>query len=151
VGNILEWYDFTVYGFFATVIGALFFPSEDRIASLIAAYGVFAAGYLMRPLGGVLFGIIGDKLGRQKALSVSILLMAIPTTLLGCLPTHARLGWVSAVLLVFLRLLQGISVGGEFTGSISFLVEKAPEGKRGLYGSWTTFGVMGGMLLVPCL
>ncbi len=147
VGNILEWYDFTVYGFFATVIGSLFFPSEDKIASLIAAYGVFAAGYLMRPLGGVLFGIIGDKLGRQKALSLSILLMAIPTTLLGCLPTHARWGWVSAILLIFLRLLQGISVGGEFTGSISFLVEKAPEGKRGFYGSWTTFGVMGGMLL----
>ena len=92
VGNILEWYDFTVYGFFATVIGSFFFPSEDRIASLIAAYGVFAAGYLMRPFGGVLFGIIGDKLGRQKALSMSILLMAIPTTLLGCLPTHARWG-----------------------------------------------------------
>lgn len=147
VGNILEWYDFTVYGYFATVIGALFFPSEDKFASLIAAFGVFAAGYLMRPLGGVLFGIIGDKLGRRKALSMSILLMAIPTTLLGCLPTHDQWGWVSAALLIFIRLLQGISVGGEFTGSISFLVEKAPDGKRGFFGSWTTFGVMGGMLL----
>ena len=147
VGNILEWYDFTVYGYFATVIGALFFPSEDKIASLLAAFGVFAAGYLMRPLGGVLFGIMGDKLGRQKALSMSILLMAIPTTLLGCLPTHDQWGWASAASLVFIRLLQGISVGGEFTGSISFLVEKAPGGKRGFYGSWTTFGVMGGMLL----
>lgn len=147
VGNILEWYDFTVYGYFATVIGSLFFPSEDKIASLLAAFGVFAAGYLMRPLGGVFFGIMGDRLGRQKALSMSILLMAIPTTLLGCLPTHAQWGWTSAALLIFIRLLQGISVGGEFTGSISFLVEKAPDGKRGFYGSWTTFGVMGGMLL----
>ena len=147
VGNILEWYDFTVYGYFATVIGALFFPSEDKLASLIAAFGVFAAGYLMRPLGGAFFGIMGDKLGRQKALSMSILLMAIPTTLLGCLPTHDQWGWASAALLVLIRLFQGISVGGEFTGSISFLVEKAPDGKRGFYGSWTTFGVMGGMLL----
>lgn len=147
VGNILEWYDFTVYGFFAAVIGALFFPSEDRVASLIAAFGVFAAGYFMRPLGGLVFGIMGDKLGRQKALSMSILLMAIPTTLIGCLPTHASLGWLAALLLILLRLLQGISVGGEFTGSISYLVEKAPEGSRGFYGSWTTFGVMGGMLL----
>ena len=147
VGNVLEWYDFTVYGYFATVIGALFFPSEDKIASLIATFGVFAAGYLMRPLGGLLFGIMGDRVGRRKALSMSILLMAIPTTLLGCLPTHSQLGWVSAALLVFIRLLQGISVGGEFTGSISFLVERAPDRKRGFYGSWTTFGVMGGMLL----
>ncbi len=147
VGNILEWYDFTVYGYFASVIGTLFFPSEDKIASLIATFGVFAAGYFMRPLGGLLFGIMGDRLGRQKALSMSILLMAIPTTLLGCLPTHSQWGWASAVFLVFIRLLQGVSVGGEFTGSISFLVEKAPDGKRGFYGSWTTFGVMGGMLL----
>lgn len=147
VGNILEWYDFTVYAYFATVIGTLFFPSEDRVASLIAAFGVFAAGYLMRPLGGFCFGVIGDKLGRKKALVLSILLMAIPTTLLGCLPTHAEWGWVAAALLVFLRLLQGFSVGGEFTGSISFLVEKAPAGRRGYYGSWTTFGVIGGMLL----
>jgi MFS family permease len=105
----------------------------------------FCGGLSQRPLGGALFGIMGDKLGRQKALT--ILLMAIPTTLLGCLPTHDQWGWASAASLVFIRLLQGISVGGEFTGSISFLVEKAPGGKRGFYGSWTTFGVMGGMLL----
>lgn len=147
VGNILEWYDFTVYAYFATVIGKNFFPSEDKIASLIATFGVFAAGYLMRPLGGFFFGIIGDKMGRKRALVLSILLMAIPTTLLGCLPTHEEWGWVAAALLVLLRLLQGLSVGGEFTGSISFLVEKAPDGKRGFYGSWSTFGVIGGMLL----
>ena len=146
-GNILEWYDFTVYAYFATVIGKHFFPSDDKIASLIAAFGVFAAGYLMRPLGGFLFGVIGDKMGRKRALVLSILFMAIPTTLLGCLPTHAQWGWVSAALLVLLRLFQGLSVGGEFTGSISFLVEKAREGKRGFYGSWSTFGVIGGMLL----
>jgi MHS family proline/betaine transporter-like MFS transporter len=147
VGNILEWYDFTVYGFFATVIGAQFFPEEDKIVQLIAAFGVFAAGYLMRPIGGVIFGHIGDKYGRKKALMISVLLMAIPTTLIGFLPTYVNIGWYSAALLVTLRLLQGLSVGGEFTGSISFLVEKAPKGKRGFYGSWSTFGVFGGMLL----
>ena len=147
IGNILEWYDFTVYGFFATIIGAQFFPDEDKIVQLISAFGVFAAGYLMRPIGGVIFGHIGDKYGRKKALTISVLLMAIPTTLIGFLPTYVNIGWYSAALLVILRLLQGLSVGGEFTGSISFLVEKAPKGKRGFFGSWSTFGVFGGMLL----
>ncbi len=146
-GNILEWYDFTVYGFFATIIGSQFFPQEDKIAQLISTFGIFAAGYLMRPIGGIIFGHIGDRKGRKKALLISILMMAIPTTLIGFLPTHASIGWYSALLLVILRLLQGLSVGGEFTGSISFLVEKAPKGKRGFFGSWTTFGVFGGMLL----
>lgn len=140
-GNILEWYDFTVYGFFATIIGAQFFPDEDKVVQLISAFGIFAAGYLMRPIGGVIFGHIGDKQGRKKALLMSILLMAVPTTLIGFLPTYASIGWYSALLLVILRLLQGLSVGGEFTGSISFLVEKAPNRKRGFFGSWTTFGV----------
>ncbi len=146
-GNVLEWYDFTVYGFFATVIGAQFFPHEDKVVQLIAAFGVFAAGYLMRPIGGIIFGNIGDKKGRKKALTISILFMAIPTTLVGLLPTYESIGWVAALLLVILRLLQGLSVGGEFTGSISFLVEKAPANRRGFYGSWSTFGVFGGMLL----
>lgn len=146
-GNILEWYDFTVYGFFATVIGAQFFPDEDKVVQLIAAFGVFAAGYLMRPLGGVIFGHIGDKQGRKKALLISVLMMAIPTTLIAFLPTYSQIGWYSALLLVILRLLQGLSVGGEFTGSISFLVERAPKDKRGFFGSWSTFGVFGGMLL----
>ncbi|PLX03390.1 MAG: MFS transporter [Marinilabiliales bacterium] len=150
-GNILEWYDFTVYGFFATVIGAQFFPDEDKVVQLIAAFGVFAAGYLMRPLGGVIFGHIGDKQGRKKALLISVLMMAIPTTLIAFLPTYEQIGWYSALLLVILRLLQGLSVGGEFTGSISFLVERAPKNKRGFFGSWSTFGVFGGMLLGSAL
>jgi len=128
-GNVLEWYDFTVYGFFATVIGAQFFPHQDKIVQLISAFGVFAAGYLMRPIGGVIFGHIGDRQGRKKALTISVILMAIPTTLVGLLPTYENIGWVAALLLVILRLLQGLSVGGEFTGSISFLVERAPQGR----------------------
>jgi MHS family proline/betaine transporter-like MFS transporter len=150
-GNILEWYDFTVYGFLASIIGAQFFPDEDKTVQLISAFGVFAAGYLMRPIGGIIFGHIGDRQGRKKALLISVLLMAIPTTLIGFLPTYDDIGWVAALLLIILRLFQGLSVGGEFTGSISFLVEKAPKNKRGFFGSWSTFGVFGGMLLGAAL
>jgi len=147
VGNILEWYDFAVYGYLATILGPLFFPSEDRIASLIAAFGVFAAGYFVRPLGGAIFGNIGDKYGRKRALSLSIILMAIPTMLVGCLPTHESIGYWAAFLLVILRLLQGLSVGGELTGSASFLVESAPSHRRGYAGSWSFFGAISGVLL----
>jgi MHS family proline/betaine transporter-like MFS transporter len=101
----------------------------------------------MRPIGGFFFGLIGDKKGRKRSLLLSIIFMAIPTTLVGILPTHSQWGWLAAALLVLLRLLQGFSVGGEFTGSITFLVEAAPPGKRGLFGSWSTLGVIGGMLL----
>lgn len=146
-GNILEWYDFTVYGFLATVIGAQFFPQENKTVQLIAAFGIFAAGYLMRPIGGAIFGHIGDKQGRKKALLISVLMMAIPTTLIGFLPSYKDIGWVAPLLLVLLRLFQGLSVGGEFTGSMSFLVENAPKNKRGFLGSWSAFGVFGGMLL----
>ncbi len=147
VGNILEWYDFAVFGYFAPIIGAQFFPSEDPIASTLKAFGVFAAGYLMRPVGGVLFGHFGDKLGRKRALEVSVLLMAIPTTLLGFLPTHAQIGSTAALLLVVLRLVQGLSVGGEYVGSIAFITEIAPPRRRGLWGSLTTCGAIGGIML----
>ena len=147
VGNILEWYDFAVFGYFASIIGAQFFPAEDQLASLINAFGVFAAGYLMRPLGGMIFGYIGDKLGRKKALRLSIIMMAIATTVLGLLPTHAQVGTLAAFLLVLLRLLQGISVGGELIGSISFITEIAPPERRGFFGSWTLFSAIGGVML----
>jgi len=147
VGNILEWYDFAVFGYFAPLIGLKFFPSESHLASLIKAFGVFAAGYLMRPLGGVIFGHIGDRLGRKKALQVSVLMMALPTTLLGLLPTHAQIGISAAGLLMLLRLIQGVSVGGELIGSISFVTESAPPHKRGFVGSWTLFSAVGGVML----
>ncbi len=147
IGNALEWYDFAVFGFFATAISQQFFPSSDPIASLINTFGVFAAGYLMRPIGGLIFGWIGDRLGRRRALRISIIAMAIPTTLITVLPTHADIGVMAAVLLVVLRLAQGLSVGGEFIGSICYLVETAPKGRRGFAGSWVTFTTVGGMLL----
>lgn len=146
VGNIMEWYDFAVYGYFATTIGRHFFPSENATTSLIAAFGVFAAGFLMRPLGGVVFGHIGDQIGRKAALTISVLAMAIPTFLIGLLPGYATLGPTAAVLLVILRMIQGLSVGGEYTTSIVFLVEGAGRKHRGFAGSWSGFGAVGGIL-----
>lgn len=146
IGNALEWYDFAVFGFFAPVISTQFFPADDRLAGLINTFGVFAAGYLMRPIGGFVFGHIGDRLGRRRALLISIVAMAIPTSLMAALPTHAEVGVLAAVLLVVLRLAQGMSVGGEFMGSITYLVEVAPPGRRAFFGSWSVFSTVSGML-----
>lgn len=147
VGNVLEWYDFAVFGYFAPVIGSQFFPSEDPLASTLNAFGVFAVGYVMRPIGGLLFGYFGDKLGRKRALELSILLMALPTTAVGLLPTHTQVGIFAAILLVLLRLLQGLSVGGEYIGSIAFLAEIAPPDRRGLWGSFTSSSSNAGIML----
>src|SRR5690242_1534364 len=147
VGNVMEWYDFSAYGYFAATIGRRFFPSADATTSLIAAFGVFAAGFLMRPLGGVVFGHIGDRVGRKAALTISVLAMAVPTFLIGVLPDYATLGPAAAVLLVVLRMIQGLSVGGEYTTSIVFLVEGAGQKHRGFAGSWSGFGAVGGILL----
>lgn len=147
VGNILEWYDYAVFGFFAPIIGAQFFPSEDQLASTLNAFGVFAAGYVMRPLGGIFFGNVGDRLGRKRALELSVFMMAIPTTLVGLLPTHAQIGVYAAVLLLVLRILQGFSVGGEYIGSMAFLAEIAPPNRRGLWGSLTSSSSNAGLML----
>jgi len=147
VGNVLEWYDFAVFGYFAPIIASQFFPEDDPISGLINAFGVFAAGYLMRPIGGVVFGYIGDRQGRKRALGMSVMLMVIPTTLLGFLPTHAQVGIAAPVMLLILRLIQGFSVGGELIGSISYLTEVAPPSKRGFLGSFAFFGAVGGVLL----
>ena len=124
-GNVMEWYDFCVYGYFAGIIGHLFFPAGNRVTSLLAAFGVFAAGFLMRPLGSLAFGHLGDKKGRKPALTVSVALMAVPTFLIGLLPTYHTVGVLAPALLVLMRLLQGLSVGGEYTTSSILLVEDA--------------------------
>jgi MHS family proline/betaine transporter-like MFS transporter len=147
IGNVLEWYDFGLFGFFAPVISRQFFPAENRLASLLGTFGVFAVGFLVRPLGGILFGSLGDRLGRKRALEVSVLLMAIPTTLLGLLPTHAQIGIAAPVLLTVIRILQGLSVGGEYIGSMSFLVEHARPGRRAFVGSWSASSTVLGTLL----
>lgn len=147
VGNILEWYDFALFGYLAPVLARLFFPSDNQLVSLIETFGVFAVGFLMRPLGAVLIGGIGDRLGRRKALIISVLLMAIPTFLMGFLPTYAHIGVAAPVLLTALRLVQGLSMGGEYTGSFTYLVESAPPLQRGYIGSWTAFSATIGTIL----
>jgi MHS family proline/betaine transporter-like MFS transporter len=147
IGNAVEWYDYGLYGYLAPILATLFFPSKDPLNSLIATFGVFAAGFLLRPLGAIAFGHLGDRFGRKKALVVSVALMAVPTGLIGLLPTYADVGASAALLLLLLRLLQGFSVGGEMTGSIIFLVEHAPPSRRGFIGSWAGFSTSAGCLL----
>jgi MFS transporter, MHS family, proline/betaine transporter len=146
-GNVIEWYDFALYGYLAPVTAPLFFPSSDPLSALTAAFAVFAVGALARPFGGVLYGHIGDRAGRRTALITSIALMGASTFAMGLLPTHATAGALAPVLLLLLRLAQGVSTGGEFSGSITFLVEHAPPGRQGLYGSLANVGaVIGGAL-----
>ncbi len=147
VGNMLEWYDFALFGFFAAQIGAHFFPATNPTASLLAAYGTFAAGFLMRPIGGAVFGWIGDKFGRKQALQWSVLAMALPSFSIGLLPSEATIGIAAPALLLVFRLLQGLAVGGEYMASSVFLVEGAEPGKRGWMGAWSVFGCFAGTLL----
>lgn len=147
IGNVMEWYDFALYGFFAPVISQLFFPSVSRMGALIAAFAVFAAGFVMRPLGGIVLGYIGDRVGRAAVLRISIVTMGTATFLLGMLPTAGQLGTWAAVLLVVVRILQGLSVGGEFSGSVTYMVETSPLHRRGFSGSWANFGSLAGTLL----
>jgi MHS family proline/betaine transporter-like MFS transporter len=147
VGNVVEWYDFALYGYMAGVLSGLFFPGENSTASLIATYGIFAAGFLMRPLGSGIFGWLGDTIGRSTTMLISVIMMALPTFLLGCLPTHETAGVWAAVLLVVVRLVQGLSVGGEFSSSVTYLVETADDDRRGYAGSWANTGSLVGMLL----
>lgn len=147
IGNLLEWYDFAIYGYFAATIGRVFFPSEDPLAQVLAAFGIFALGYLMRPLGGIVVGHIGDRFGRRAALTFSITAMALPTFLVGVLPGHATLGIAAPILLTLLRMIQGLSVGGEACMAMIFLVEQAPPGRRGLVGSVASLAATGGFLL----
>jgi MHS family proline/betaine transporter-like MFS transporter len=147
VGNMLEWYDFALFGFFARQLGAHFFPAGDPTVSLLAAFGTFAAGFLMRPVGGALFGWIGDRFGRKQALIGSVLAMALPSFFIGLLPDTTRIGLAAPVLLILLRMLQGVAVGGEYMASAVFLVEGAEPGRRGYMGSWGPFGASAGTLL----
>jgi MHS family proline/betaine transporter-like MFS transporter len=147
VGNVVEWYDFALYGYLAGVIAPVFFPSDAPTAGLIATYGIFAAGFFMRPLGAAVFGWFGDKFGRARTMQISVVLMALPTLLLGLLPTYAQVGILAPILLVGIRLVQGLSVGGEFSSSATYLVETAPQNKRGLTGSWVNIGSMSGSLI----
>jgi len=147
VGNVLEWYDFAIYGYFAAQIGRTFFSTEDQVSQILAAFGIFAVGYLMRPLGGALIGHIGDRFGRPVALTVSITAMVVPTFLVGVLPGYHAVGLIAPVILTGLRMLQGLSVGGECPTSVVFLFEHASPGRRGLCAAIAFCGSNAGILL----
>ncbi len=146
VGNGLEWYDFAIYGHMAVILRDLFFPTADPVVGLISTYGVFAAGFLARPLGAIAFGWIGDKYGRRFALTLAVLLMAIPTGCIGLLPTYETIGVAAPIILTIIRILQGFSLGGEFSGSITFMVEHAPAMRRGLIGSMSMTSLIIGFM-----
>jgi MHS family proline/betaine transporter-like MFS transporter len=149
VGNVVEWYDFAVYGAFATVIAATYFPGGDPVAGLSASFAVFATAFLARPVGAVVFGRLGDRVGRRQVLVTVILLMAAATAGIGLLPGRAAIGVLAPLLLVVFRALQGLSVGGEAAVATAFVVEYAPGGRRGWYGAWPwstlSLGVAGGL------
>lgn len=148
MGTALEFYDFVIYGIAAALVfPQVFFPDLDPLTATLVAFAAFGAGFFARPLGGMVFGHLGDKHGRQKALVITLLLMGSSTLLIGCLPSHASLGTAAPVLLVLLRLVQGFAAGGEWGGAALFGIESAPPGKRGLWGSFTSMGIgIGGIL-----
>lgn len=144
IGNAVEWYDFAIYGFLATFIAANFFPSGNDTAALLNTFAIFAAAFVMRPLGGLVFGPLGDRIGRQRVLAIVILLMAGSTLTMGLLPTYDAIGVAAPLLLLFLRCLQGFSAGGEYGGGACYLAEYAPDERRGLtvtFIAWS--GVVG--------
>ncbi len=147
IGNLFEWYDFIIYGFFAPIIATQFFSSESGSGDLLKVFAVFAVGYFARPIGAVIFGSIGDRLGRKKALLLSLIVMAVPTLGMAFLPTHDSIGVLTPILLIILRVLQGISIGGEFTGANAYLLEHSRDDQRGLAGSLTVSSAMLGILL----
>ncbi|HCF2929421.1 MFS transporter [Pseudomonas luteola] len=135
IGNFVEWFDFALYGFLATTIAQLFFPSGDSTTALLKTFAVFAVAFAFRPLGGLVFGMLGDHFGRRRVLSITILLMAAATTLIGLLPTYASIGLAAPLLLTLIRCVQGFSAGGEYAGACIYLIEHAPAGQRARYGS----------------
>lgn len=147
VGNLLEWFDFAVYGYFASHIGQHFFPREDPVAQHLLAFAVFALGFFTRPVGGLVLGALGDRVGRKPLLVLSIGLMGGATLLIGLLPGYERIGLAAPVLLVTLRLIQGFSLGGEYTGSMVYTTEKASPMVRGIVSSSTAVGTTLGFIL----
>lgn len=136
LGNAFEWFDYAIFGMFAPIISKLFFPAGNDVNSMLLTFATFAVAFAMRPLSGVLFGLYADRLGRKRALTLMIIMMAIGTGMIGLLPTYAAIGIAAPVLMVVARLIQGISVGGEFSNATAMLVEYSPANRRGYYGSF---------------
>jgi metabolite-proton symporter len=148
IGTTIEWYDFFLYGTAAALVfGDLFFPESEPLVGTLLAFGTYAVGFAARPLGGVVFGHFGDRIGRKSMLVLSLLIMGVATFLIGVLPTFSSIGIMAPILLVVLRFAQGIGVGGEWGGAVLMSVEHAPKGRRGFFGSWPQMGVPAGLLI----
>lgn len=146
VGNFVEWFEYGVYGYLAPVIATLFFPEGDRTAALLATYSVLALSAFIRPVGGIIFGRLGDKTGRRNVLATTIILMSVATACIGILPTYATVGFLAPILLLACRLVQGLAAGGEYSGAVAFVVEYGPENRRAFYASFVTVSVFSGLL-----
>ena len=142
IGNALEWFDFAIYGALADIIGLHFFPIEHSSTALLASFSIYSSTFLMRPLGGILMGYIGDNYGRKFALELSISLMIIPGFLMGCLPTFNSIGYFATMLLIILRMLQGLAVGGEMIGAYIFTIEACEPTQRGLWGNYSSLSFL---------
>ena len=146
IGNMTEWYDFGVFSYLAGTIGVVFYPSASPTVQLIASFTTFAAAFLIRPIGGLVLGPIGDRVGRQRVLAFTMLMMAAGTALIGMLPTASTVGVLAPILLLVCRMLQGFSTGGEYGGATTFIAEYAPDRRRGFLGSWLEFGTITGYI-----
>ena len=148
IGCVIEWYDFFLYGVVAgLVFNKLFFPNQDPFIGILLAYATFAVGFVARPVGGILFGHFGDRLGRKGMLVLTLLIMGIATFLIGFLPTYNDIGPWAPIFLLVLRVLQGLGIGGEWGGAVLMAIEYAPKERRGFYGSWPQIGVPAGLFL----
>src|SRR6516162_11889517 len=136
LGTVFEWYDFYIYATLAPFFAGLFFPPGNQTAALMSAFATYAAGFLVRPFGAIVFGRVGDLVGRKYTFLVTIIFMGGSTVLVGLLPTYAMVGWLAPILLVGLRLVQGLALGGEYGGAATYVAEHAPPGKRGYDTSW---------------
>ncbi|AAU03541.1 MFS transporter [Rickettsia typhi] len=146
IANTFEWYDYVLFSYFAPIIGAKFFPNDDVNTSLLHVFSVFAIGYLARPLGGIFFGVIGDRFGRKVALTSALFCMSAPTVLIGMLPTYNTIGITATIVMICVRILQGLSMGGALTGSISFVIEHTNHKYRGLICSISMSSICSGLL-----
>jgi MFS transporter, MHS family, shikimate and dehydroshikimate transport protein len=148
IGCTIEWYDFFLYGTVTPLVfNKVFFPNFDPVAGTLLAYTTFFVGFLSRPIGGIIFGHFGDRLGRKTVLILTLLVMGIATFLIGLLPTYGEIGIWASVLLLVLRVFQGIGIGGEWGGAVLMAVEHSPDARRGFYGTWPQIGVPAGLLL----
>lgn len=146
-GNLVEWFDFYIYSFLALYFSSAFFPSGNPTTQLLNTAGIFAAGFLMRPVGGWLFGHIADRHGRKNAMMISVLMMCGGSLMIACLPTYAQIGTAAPALLLLARLIQGLSVGGEYGTSATYMSEVAQSGRRGFFASFQYVTLIGGQLL----